>query len=675
MLKMCGDVKAHMLGLALGLLTFTCPNYAQHLPEMHNGGVISFDEVSSSRPEDSQRVICLSDFCSDYGANRTHNISVEPGTYSFQVDGAPCTQGTEWYVNGVYQGPDQNDCGCLDPTFSYFFSSSSATTIIEAVVYFAPDCPGGSFFVEETHRWNITIAKPDLVVDDISVSPVPCVVGDPCTITATLCNNGDAGTGLVSIRLDYFIDGQFIDSDFLSFGLGAGSCNNESTTFTPGSAGTLEICVTIDPQDAVDESNENNNELCESFLIEPKCGDGQCEAQESCETCELDCGQCPGACCLPDGSCQVVSENDCVGAGGDFAGDAECPPSPPCAVIGACCLPDGSCQVVSENDCVGAGGDFAGDAECPPSPPCAVIGACCLPDGLCQVVSENDCVGAGGDFAGDAGCPPSPPCAADCNSNGTPDENEPDCNSNGTPDDCEPDAIDCNSNGKPDECELAGNDCNSNGTPDDCEADCDSDGTPDECDLIGNDCNSNGTPDNCELAGNDCNVNGTPDDCELAGNDCNSNGTPDDCELDTDTDGVIDDCEECDEDPNKTQPGACGCGFPDIDSDGDGVLDCNDLCSDTPSCAEVEANGCPSDDDGDLILNGCDNCRGVANPGQVDSDGNGVGDACEPGPPPDPCPDGTCGPICGICVPLGMLLTCIWLIGAKFRYRRRRRRH
>jgi hypothetical protein len=160
---------------------------------------------------------------------------------------------------------------------------------------------------------------------------------------------------------------------------------------------------------------------------------------------------------------------------------------------------------------------------------------------------------------------------------------------------------------------------------------------------------------NCDQGETPCNC---PQDCgEPPSSETNcSDG------IDNDCDGLIDslddDCFECENGP---------------DSDNDGVCDSEDDCPGTRSCAEVDANGCPSDDDGDLILNGCDNCRGVANPGQEDSDGNGVGNACEPEPPPLPCPDGTCGPICGVCVPLGMLLTCICLIGAKFRYRRRRR--
>ena len=161
---------------------------------------------------------------------------------------------------------------------------------------------------------------------------------------------------------------------------------------------------------------------------------------------------------------------------------------------------------------------------------------------------------------------------------------------------------------------------------------------------------------NCDQGENPCNC---PQDCgEPPSSETNcSDG------IDNDCDGLIDslddDCRsECENGP---------------DSDSDGVCDSEDDCPGTPFCAEVDANGCPTDDDGDLILNGCDNCRGVANPGQEDSDGNGVGDVCEEEPPSQPCPDGTCGPICGVCVPLGMLLTCICLIGAKFRYRRRRR--
>lgn len=36
--------------------------------------------------------------------------------------------------------------------------------------------------------------------------------------------------------------------------------------------------------------------------------------------------------------------------------------------------------------------------------------------------------------------------------------------------------------------------------------------------------------------------------------------------------------DNCPADPNKTEPGVCGCGVPDDDTDGDGVPDCLDLC-------------------------------------------------------------------------------------------------
>ncbi|MEC8320951.1 MAG: right-handed parallel beta-helix repeat-containing protein, partial [Planctomycetota bacterium] len=76
--------------------------------------------------------------------------------------------------------------------------------------------------------------------------------------------------------------------------------------------------------------------------------------------------------------------------------------------------------------------------------------------------------------------------------------------------------------------------------------------------------------------------------------DCNTNGVWDACEvtdgsvLDSDDDGVIDDCDGCPDDPAKTDPGVCGCGTPETgDSDGDGILDCVDPCPNWPyDCSE-----------------------------------------------------------------------------------------
>lgn len=72
---------------------------------------------------------------------------------------------------------------------------------------------------------------------------------------------------------------------------------------------------------------------------------------------------------------------------------------------------------------------------------------------------------------------------------------------------------------------------------------------------------------------------------------------------DMDQDGILDDVDNCPDVWNPTQ----------IDTDGDGVGD-----------------ACDWDIDGDGIPNELDNCPYSYNPGQEDMDGDGVGDACDP---------------------------------------------
>ncbi|MFK7960957.1 MAG: hypothetical protein AB8G96_10575, partial [Phycisphaerales bacterium] len=175
---------------------------------------------------------------------------------------------------------------------------------------------------------------------------------------------------------------------------------------------------------------------------------------------------------------------------------------------------------------------------------------------------------------------------------------------------------DCNGNGVEDADDIAAGtsqDCNGNGVPDECETlpDTDGDGTPDCADGCPNDPNKS-----------------EPGDCGC--------GTPD---TDTDGDGVADCNDGCPNDPNKSEPGDCGCGTPDVDTDGDGVLDCNDGCPDDPNKTEPGDCGCGTPDvdtDGDGVLDcndGCPNDPNKTDPGtcgcgapDIDTDGDGVAD-------------------------------------------------
>jgi hypothetical protein len=94
---------------------------------------------------------------------------------------------------------------------------------------------------------------------------------------------------------------------------------------------------------------------------------------------------------------------------------------------------------------------------------------------------------------------------------------------------------------------------------------------------------------------------------------------------DTDGDGIEDEDDNCPDIFNPIRPVDGG---KQADSDGDGVGDACDPCplaKNTDDCSVVN----PSDKDGDGIINALDNCPFDKNPEQTDSDGNGIGDACD----------------------------------------------
>ena len=90
------------------------------------------------------------------------------------------------------------------------------------------------------------------------------------------------------------------------------------------------------------------------------------------------------------------------------------------------------------------------------------------------------------------------------------------------------------------------------------------------------------------------------------------------------------------------------------DSDNDGIPDVSDNCPDIANPGQEDSDGdgigdaCEAiDSDGDGVSDDQDNCPYISNPGQEDSDGDGVGDSCDGCPAdPDKTAPGICG--CGI---------------------------
>jgi cysteine-rich repeat protein len=97
--------------------------------------------------------------------------------------------------------------------------------------------------------------------------------------------------------------------------------------------------------------------------------------------------------------------------------------------------------------------------------------------------------------------------------------------------------------------------------------------------------------------------------------------------VDSDGDGIPDNQDNCPLVFNPIRPEDNGV---QADSDGDGIGDACDPCPLDPTNTCKASTIDPNDIDGDGIPNAVDNCPADFNPDQLDSDGDGHGDACDP---------------------------------------------
>ncbi len=93
----------------------------------------------------------------------------------------------------------------------------------------------------------------------------------------------------------------------------------------------------------------------------------------------------------------------------------------------------------------------------------------------------------------------------------------------------------------------------------------------------------------------------------------------------------------CPNDPNKTHPGICGCGVADTDTDSDGTPDCNDNCPNTANPGQEDTDGdsignaCDDDIDGDGYTADvdCDDSNASVNPGATEVCDDGIDNDCD----------------------------------------------
>ncbi len=117
-------------------------------------------------------------------------------------------------------------------------------------------------------------------------------------------------------------------------------------------------------------------------------------ADASCEG-DMYTGCDPGVCCKVDGTCLELTRIECRQIEGALFDDTitSCGLAV-CVPRGACCLPNSTCSIMGEADCLAASGDYRGDATMCDGDVCEKY-ACCQGGGVCADEYSDVCAAGG----------------------------------------------------------------------------------------------------------------------------------------------------------------------------------------------------------------------------------------------------------------------------------------
>ena len=226
--------------------------------------------------------IHASTYYSDYGQNRTHNITAPIGSHNFQVDGIAANKNTEWYVNGVYTGESENDWSGdplwpLNPTDPEYTKDVSGDVEIKALVY------DRYWNYEEYHIWNVSIAKPDLTITSMEIDNSTSAdqhfqLGESVRLDFQGHNAGDERS-LTSIRMKWWWGtSSYAKTNEIAYGylgtfngLGPGEYEWETDASwnLPTTPGTYYLTAKIDDNNQqTNEESETNNESTLCFIVD-----------------------------------------------------------------------------------------------------------------------------------------------------------------------------------------------------------------------------------------------------------------------------------------------------------------------------------------------------------------------------------------------------------------------
>ncbi len=167
----------------------------------------------------------------------------------------------KWYNQGATEHSGEIDLSAYTAypiTIEYYENTGEASASMS--------WSSASQAKEIVPRNQLTSQKPDLVVTDISWTPLSPVTGDEITFSATIKNQGTVPTPSMLHAVAFKIDGQTVTWSVNYF---SSLAPGESVTLTANdgvngstwkaSAGTYNLIAHVDDQNIIFESNDNNN--------------------------------------------------------------------------------------------------------------------------------------------------------------------------------------------------------------------------------------------------------------------------------------------------------------------------------------------------------------------------------------------------------------------------------